>query len=518
MDLGILRKGTGVVAVERASSWMRVVELRRTRTGVCVANFAVVEHLQDSDSFAAAQMFEVLKKKGIGAKAAVMALNGEGVAIRLLPLPHLRKRELKTVVEQEIRLESRALLDEISYDYRSLGDVQEGAVSHNLVLLAQAPMAKAAYAFDFAEKCGLRLTALIPLPLALAALLRLLEPARTSALLYLTHNGGHLVVTSQGQYRFHREIVLDGFHADGQDGVNLESLTDEIKRSLLYVSQRFRGEKIEVLQLCGEGSLQTLAQTLSPALGLPVEPCDPAGLLDLTELGEEQQTFRAMVPRFAVPIGLALAEGEVPNLLPARLVRRRRATTRLVSGAVAAGLLILVMLLGLTTVSAHNAAVKEGVATLERELADLRPRLMELEHIKKERQYYKARSLFLERTERHAGFFAGLLDALAAKTPEAATLHMIEITRGAAGWQMRVDGEVRAKDVAAALVILDEFYKEARRLPFLVNPEVKLTEEPKPQGDQKGGAPPGKAGFHITTALSLKELVACGPFGGKASP
>lgn len=518
MDFGILRKGTGVVAVERASSWIRVVELRRTGTGMSVVNFAVVEHLQDADSFAAAQMSEVLKKKGIGAKAAVMALDGEGMAIRLLSLPRLKKRELKTVVEQEIRLEGRSLLDEVSYDYRSLGELKEGAVTRNLVLLAEAPMAKAAYALDFAEKSGLRLNALIPLPLALAALLRLLEPARTSALLYLIHKKAHLIVTSQGQYRFHREIVLNGTGAEEETGPSVEYLTDEIKRSLLYVSQRFRGEKIAVLQLCGDGSLQTLAQTLSPALGLPVEPCDLAGLLDFTELGQEQQTFRGMAPRLAVPIGLALAEGEVPNLLPVRLVRQRRATTRLVSGAVAAGLLILVMLFGLTTVSAHNATVKERVGTLEKELADLRPRLTELEHIKKERQYYQARSLFLERTERHAGFFAGLLDALAAKTPEAATLHTIEITRGAAGWQMRVDGEVRAKDVATALVILDEFYKEARRLPFLVNPEVKLSEEPKPQGDQKGGAPPGKAGFHITTALSLKELLACGPFGEKALP
>lgn len=513
------RSAQGCIAIERASAQIRVVALRRTDTGVRVSRFAVIEHLQDADTFAAAQLAEVLKAQGFTAKRTVLGLDGEGVTVRLLSLPRLTRRELKMVVEQEIRLESHQPLEELVYDYRSLGTVTEGAVTHELVVSAEVPLARVEYALDFAEKSGAHLTALIPVPFALAALLKFLEPTRTCALLYFIEKTVHVAVSSRGQFRFHRMFPLNSSGTAEQGEVNFEYMTDEVRRSLLYVRQRFRGEKMAALYLCGDRAghaFQALAPALSSATGLPVEPCTLEGLLDLADLGEEQRTFQALAPKLAMPIGLALAAGEVPNLLPKRLVRRRRAMGRLVAGAVAAGLATLLLLLGVATATARNATLRKQIAAAENELAGLQPRLSQVEQIKKARQDYRARSLLLDQITRHARFPAVLLNSLAEKTPAAVTLHVIEISRGTGGWQLRVDGDIRAGDEAEALTILDRFDKDIHGLPLVMNPAIKLMEEPKPQGLTKEAVQTRKTAFQITAPLALKAVLACGPFSEKA--
>lgn len=513
MRLPLSRAARPFIGVERGPSWVRLVEVLPTGTGFRVSNFALVEHMEDAESFASAQVAEVLKSKGFQAKAAVLGLGGEGVNLRLLPLPKLKKSELQVVLEREVTLETGAPPQDVAYDYRVLGEIREGAVAHTLVLLADAPVAKVELELGFIGNCGLRLEAAIPVPLALAALLRTLDPTRcTSAIVYLGEKTAHLVVVSRGQFRFHREIALERSSGVGEGGLDADYLGGEVQRSFLYVQQLLRGEeRVEGVQLCGVGALPQIAGALSPVLRVPVVPCDLSGLFDLAPLGGDLREFQAMAPQLAVPLGLAFAARECPNLLPKRLVRQRRARVQAVAGAVAALVLGLLLLFAFVTVSGHNAQARERVAALATELGTLKPRQQELERGRTQRQHYQARSLFLERMRHHALFFAGLLDVLAAKIPETATLQSFEVTRGAEGWQLRVEGEVRAQNLGAALAILDEFQKQIQRQPFLANLEVKLTEERNPQEGQSGMGDKSRAGFTITADLTLKSLLVCAP-------
>lgn len=496
------RTAKPVIGIERGPSWVRLVEVLPTEAGFRVSNFARVEHMEDAESFASAQVAEVLKRKAFQSNAAILGLGGEGVNLRLLPLPKLKKSELQVVMEREVTLETGATPEEVAYDYRVQGEIREGAVAHTLVLLADAPLAKVELELGFTDNCGLRLEAAIPVPLALAALLRALDQTRrTSAMVYLGERTAHLVVVTLGQYRFHREIALEQSFGAEEGGLDADYLAGEVQRSLLYFSQRFRGEKVEGIQLCGARASLEIAEALSAILRLPVVPCDLSGLFDLTPLGEDSREFMAMAPQWAVPLGLALAAREYPNLLPKRLLRQRQARVRAISGTIAAAVLGALLLALFVSVSGYNAQARERVAALADELGTLQPRLQDLERANMERLHFQARSLFLERTRHHALFFAGLLDALAETTPEAATLRSFEVTRGAAGWHLRVEGDVRAKNLGAALAILDAFHKQIQRHPSLANLEVKLTEEGSPQ----------EARFSLTADLTLKPLLVCTP-------
>lgn len=504
----LFRRTRSVIGMECAPGSIRLVEVDSGPRGYRVTRFAIIDHIPDAEGLAMAQVREALEKKGFTADSAAFAISGAEANVRLLSLPSLKKKELRIVVEHDLKHEAGASFEELAYDYRVLGKSGDDTTKHDMVLLVSAPRQRLRSAVDFVNGCGLELSSVTPTPLALASLLAMIEPKRVVGLLHIDGPAGHLVIVSQGCYRLHREIKLDQASAGGEKGEpNLTELSGEVRRTFQYYSQQFRGEKVEGL-LLSETSLLGACERLGALPGVVVEPCNLVGLVDLSSLNGEQGEFQAQASALAVPLGLAVGSSAQVNLLPKDLLRQQREMPQASLRAAAALAFALVMLGGFHSVSAGLDNIRAELQAVETEQQALQPKLQALTAAQEQRAYHAARQQFLERARDQTRFFSELLKDLSVLALASIELQSLEISRGPTDWDMTLEGKARGPGLGASLALMDDFHRRIQRSQFLVHAETQLIGE-RPPGEKTEEEPKGNIRFAMNAGLVLKPLLNC---------
>jgi hypothetical protein len=134
-------------------------------------------------------------------------------------------------------------------------------------------------------------------------------------------------------------------------------LAAELRRSLLFLRQRFRSTADRIV-LCGDiDNLRSLSGTLSAVSGLPVETLDSLSGIDATVVPEPADEFRAHVAALRVVIAAGAEPPPYSNLLPSNegTAGRSRPFVWSLAGSVAAALVLIGIWYGVRRWSAPAA-------------------------------------------------------------------------------------------------------------------------------------------------------------------
>lgn len=312
-------------------------------------------------------------------------LSGPDVLLRRASLPRMPDRELREAVRWESKKHLPYPVEQAVIDYQVLGEVrEEGATKLDLLIVAaRAELVESRLAV--LQRAGVEVHGLMAAPFALgnvvASQARDREGlavvdlgSRSSRIAFFDPDGSvtlsrdiavggdDLTDALAGAFEdphqseaFKRRYGIAGSR-QGEDGGQteplaqptlmmrpvLERLLSEIERSIHYYRTRFGGGLVGRLLLAGGGAgLVGLDTYLAEGLGIQVAVLDPVGGMAPGGVPAE-----GAGPGLAVAVGLALASGREPNLLPARAKRRYRlAGDRLAMRVTAlAAVLILVIL------------------------------------------------------------------------------------------------------------------------------------------------------------------------------
>ena len=146
-------------------------------------------------------------------------------------------------------------------------------------------------------------------------------------------------------------------------------LAAELRRSLLFLRQRFRAAADRIV-LCGDiDNLRSLSATLSAVSGLPVETLDSLSGIDATAVPEPADEFRAHVAALRVAIAAGAEAPPYSNLLPSNEGTRSRSRPFVwsLAGSVAAALVLIGVWYGVRRSSAPAAPSAPAGDTVPRQ-------------------------------------------------------------------------------------------------------------------------------------------------------
>jgi Tfp pilus assembly protein PilN len=308
----------------------------------------------------------------------------------------------------------------------------------------------------------------------------------TVAFVYLGAEVNHIVIVSNGIFRFSREFILPL-----TEGENLsEILSAEINRTLF--SFRQVGGEVEKVILYRENHDVKLLAELAERW-MEIEVFDFDTLLDLTSLEEgKAMEFHDILSSLAIPIGAALEDSNRSsiNFLSKKMAEGgRKFIKKLAVSLTAAGLFFALVLghLGLSRKVDNYHQI-----LLEKKISNQKMQSMveEANRTQNERALYESRLALLSELTKRGSWWSSMFKEIASLTPDEMMLNSVEVNRKpqVAGneaitrneaiseanraedrWQATIKGEVVASDLASAMTIFNRFYSEFRSAPFFIN-------------------------------------------------
>jgi type IV pilus assembly protein PilM len=282
----------------------------------------------------------LLAEKKIGRTDVVTQMPGKDLTIRSLSLPKMPLNELREAVRWEAKRHISYPVDAALVEYLITGEKREGIVDkYDLVMVAAETSKVREHLVPF-EEADIKISAVDANALALRNVLFFHEEQEGSDILAVDIGAGKMEINifKNGILRFSRcletggadmtRIVADDLNISVQDAEafkrnidvmaapeknrtvalvvgRLDSLLMEIRRSVEYYRTTYREKGVDRVILTGGVALMKgLPEYFTQALGLPVEFCDPLGVLKYKEtIGAE---FGPIAQRFSTAIGLAL--------------------------------------------------------------------------------------------------------------------------------------------------------------------------------------------------------------------
>ncbi len=269
---------------------------------------------------------EALTARGIKRGKTLIAVGRANIELKNLSIPPAPPEELPEMVRFQAEREFNTLSDDWPLDFLPLPS-EEGE-SQNVLAAAISPDLVAEMEVT-CQAANLTPQRLILRPCAAAALLSRVRPGKENKLRLLVDllsEEADLTVLAGDTVVFMRTARLP---SEALRAEPLRALIPEIRRTIAAVHNRFHGQRIEQLFVCGDGSAQELiARDIGRELDLPTEIINP---LQACTLGPE--LLRSPPPhasRFAPLVGMLLhetapAEGIIDFLNPRKRRRRRRA-------------------------------------------------------------------------------------------------------------------------------------------------------------------------------------------------
>ena len=448
----MLFESKSIVGIEITSSQIRFVRMDSSTKPAKVLDFGVVDLLSTHSDNIAQQLLSVVQKRGLEKQKASVAVSGPAIVHHTLTIPPMSKKDMRMVVEREVKKVIDSPLDEMVFDWKVSRDVEvaEGMKRELLVIIA--PLYLISNQISLLKQSGLKPSVLTTIPLILLNSLNFTEERdKATAFIHLGKDEGYILFARKGLYYFSRDFP---FEAENDDSKGLL----EVQRSTLYFNQRFPGERIEMVILRDD------AEYLSPTrkiqlndwkemLGVEVKVFDPVHNLDLAPLGGRAKEFCEIATRMAIPLGLArgLSKALPINLLSDYIKGEK---TRFIEKRIALPLTAVFLLfaiggyVGLLQRTNHYSQIlREKEAAQQK----LQPLLREIEFFQKQRDIYQKRSAFLQRVSGRNALLVKALQNLSLLVPEEVVFQSLKIERAEQKWQATIKGEATASDQVIAL-------------------------------------------------------------------
>ncbi|MFH1537962.1 MAG: type IV pilus assembly protein PilM [bacterium] len=299
---------------------------------------------------------QILRYYNIKEKKVVASLPGRSVVVRTVTLPSgLNDREIKVAALGEVERFLPFPLDEMEYDFKTLGTIEEGETKQTSVVFIAAHSDSVQKRVEAARHGGLDSIEIDidPFVIMRSVIEHSLfdDQATFQMTLMLVEIGASATsvsIVSAGKLRFTRIFATGGdtltraiesglditFHEaeklKKEKGValiedektaepesidihqliknHLENLVLEIRRSLAYYTSKYRGEMVNKILLVGGGSmLRGLRKFLEDDLEIPVTFGNP--LKNITYVGDlDVETIAKRVPVMGISVGLSLRQ------------------------------------------------------------------------------------------------------------------------------------------------------------------------------------------------------------------
>lgn len=309
---------------------------RPTLTGAAIVEFSP-EAVQESIG---TDLRYLLSEKKIRSKKVITQMPGKDLTIRSLTLPKMPLSELREAVRWEAKRHISYSLDAALVEYLITGEKQEGTVDkYDIVMVVAEKNKIREHLFPF-DEAQIKVAVVDANALALRNVLfyRSEDIAMDTLAVDIGAGKTEIDIFKGGVLRFSRcletggaemtRLVAEDLNISILDAEafkrnvdvmtpleknktvalivgKLDALLMEIRRSVEYYRTTFREKAVDRVVLTGGATLMKgLPEYFSQSLGLPVELCDPFGVLKYKDaLGAE---FGPLAPCFTAAIGLAL--------------------------------------------------------------------------------------------------------------------------------------------------------------------------------------------------------------------
>ncbi len=346
----VLQIGAAAVGVDVGRAAIKVAEVRRTARGVELRRAAVAPTpagavaggmVLDPPAVGAA-VEALVRRAGIRARRAVVAVTGQNVLARVLRLPPIPEEEVRQAIRWEAERHLPIPVDEAVIDVQPVGEVTEDGRRQLEVLLAAAPESVVLAHIQAVERARMTVEAVEVGALAMVRGLGHTDTRGTRALVNLGASTTDVAVVRDGVPQFTRTILA------GTDAVTaaaarlagadpaaaqqivaryglgwedsppdlppgayateltaaLEEVVTQLRRTLDFVRAQFPGVTVSEIVLCGGGArLKYVDRHLTAELDLPVAVGSPP---IRSRAGGRGQPEDAVSPQLAVAVGLAL--------------------------------------------------------------------------------------------------------------------------------------------------------------------------------------------------------------------
>ncbi len=441
------------IGIDITPSQIKLVEMDSSTIPPRVFCFSILNLLSPHPENISQQIRAALSYVNPRTKKARMAISDSSLH-HLIPLPPMPAREMRVVIERELKETLTVPFPEMAFGYRIMGE--EGG--KKIVLAAAVASSFVSEQVRFLRDLRLIPELITTVPIALFNCLGLMEGANQGivGLIHLTDEKGHILIVRDGRWAFCREFPR---------GPTAEEMLSEIHRSLLYFRQQLRGEEIGRVFLSGTGT-EVLEKELGETLKVEVEPFLPS--LNLSPLKGRVNEFRQILPEFAIPLGLAgkRAKDTVTLLGPQTLQKNYGA---ILKKAAIAGIVVSALTIGVgyawlsNEISTYNKIFQEKRGDLKR----LEPYIA----AQKERELYGKHLAFLRNFNYHL-LWAELLRELSLLAPPEMALQSLTLKREGDKIKVAIKGEVLVPKTSMDQGIFNRFYSQIVSSPFFSQVEV----------------------------------------------
>ena len=488
-------KNNYTIGIDFSSSGIKIVEVDTKTKPAKVMDYVVDNYtIEDTDELSY-YIKNIMAKKGFSGKKAHIAFSSSSIQHKIITLPQMSKREMNVVLKREARKEASSISEEIVYDSKLLGTVEEKGIQKNKVLLVFAPRNEVEDTLSFWKEAGVEPQLFTSTPLALLGSLKLLTTEWEENIIAFVNLGmfkTFIMIAAQGKLEFSRDFILgtkesntphikdgDGEPTcDDLDSEYIDRVFTEINRSFLYYKHQFRGKIVNKIILGGElTQLDVIKDSLEKRFEQDIDIFSPTEYLDTTSLGEQQKAFQKLLPSLATSLGLCLKDiGKVKkiNLMPQEIVERKQLFVRKVAMGTFSVILLLSLLTGYLFLSKSVSNQQKILFKQQVFWSEMAPLVNNLTRVERERKLYQSRQLILDNFLYSWTLWHDILKGLSLVVPNEMLFHLVKIKKNGKGYQINIKGEVIAESAASAQATFNRFYFDLERYPFFkdLNPPV----------------------------------------------
>jgi len=419
-----------VVGLEITTNAVRVIELERIKNEIHGVGFNVVE-IEDekgiSEEEKRERQIEATRSALAGLsprkkfKNVVTFVSSRDVRHRVMLFPQMSKKELELVVQREVKKDLTTPIEDLSYDYSTLGIVVDKGMDKDQVLIVSSGKEEVYQQTTILEKLEIVPTAISSTTTALINSFvnaRLWKENDPTAIIHIGDVITTLCIFRNGVLQFSREIFTgyneimaslkpesmgedDEFMDDHMDVgpasieeiPALSRIITESHRSFLYYRQQFRGQEVKRVFLSGNVlNIPHLLDFIAEGLEIDAVFFKSFENVNLEGLGPAATELETLAPSFALAVGLSLEIPSDPkiNLLPSEIREKAFISARRMIYAAASAIIILALAVTYIMISSK---VKTYTLELEEERAiyeTLKPALEELAAVNAETKLHES--------------------------------------------------------------------------------------------------------------------------------
>ena len=338
-----------IVGVDIGSNSVKLVQLREAKGVYHLSSIGIAplppEAIVDGAIMDASTVVEVIdnlvKSLKLKVKNVATSISGHSVIIRKIKLPIMTEEEMEASIQWEAEQYIPFEISEVNLDFQILGPDLADSSQMNVILVA----AKKDFVNDYVavfNECGLTPTVLDIDCFAMENAFEVNSQVDVQGVVALVNMGASAMnvnVLNDGVSVFTRDITVggnmvneelqkrlglsaedaeaiklggevDGVEQSAADEViseSMESLVQEVQRSLDFFSATASDDKIQSVYITGGVSRNALVKSLlNERLGLPVEVLGAFGQVVIDEKNFDMEYIDAIGPLMSVAVGLAM--------------------------------------------------------------------------------------------------------------------------------------------------------------------------------------------------------------------